>query len=246
MAVPGAWPPAGEAKTTVTSKGRLALTQLWEAYEYSQQLRSDSWQFAVEMESLLAIGLTVSDLRWLVSKGYADHACECTAHYDTARRFRPILNLTFPKRTCFVLSPAGIVLGDPRESDATVESPASVRFERSAGLPTVQPQWLLNRRELRLGDRVVKRYRVPSPNQELVLAAFEREGWPPRIGNPIPSRLGQDIKVCLHDTIKCLNRNQVEPLLRFRGDGTGEGVLWEPCEQLDSAVSDPREIRPAA
>jgi hypothetical protein len=34
----------------------------------------------------------------------------------------------------------------------------------------------------------------------------------------------------LHDTIKCPNRGQVNHLLRFRGDGTGEGVLWETIE----------------
>ena len=42
----------------------------------------------------------------------------------------------------------------------------------------------------------------------------------------------------LNDTIKCLNRGQVYRLLHFRGDGTGEGVLWEvvgqtPIEKLE-------------
>jgi len=31
----------------------------------------------------------------------------------------------------------------------------------------------------------------------------------------------------LHDTIKSLNRNQTKDVLRFKGDGTGEGILWE-------------------
>ena len=35
----------------------------------------------------------------------------------------------------------------------------------------------------------------------------------------------------LNDTIKCLNRKQKNALLHFRGDGTGEGVIWEVVER---------------
>jgi hypothetical protein len=42
----------------------------------------------------------------------------------------------------------------------------------------------------------------------------------------------------LHNTIRALNRHHRHSLLRFRGDGTGEGVLWEFLENGES--SDPR------
>lgn len=35
----------------------------------------------------------------------------------------------------------------------------------------------------------------------------------------------------LRATIRCLNANQECGLLRFRGNGTGEGVLWEPVSE---------------
>ena len=38
----------------------------------------------------------------------------------------------------------------------------------------------------RVGDRVVKQFRVPAGNQELILAAFEEMGWPPHIDDPLP------------------------------------------------------------
>jgi hypothetical protein len=63
--------------------------------------------------------------------------------------------------------------------------------------------------------------------QEAILMAFEEENWPPRIDDPLPVHPDMLPKRRLHDTIKSLNRNQKRPLIRFMGDGTGEGVRWE-------------------
>ena len=79
---------------------------------------------------------------------------------------------------------------------------------------------------MRLGGLVVKQFKLPAPNQETILAAFEEEDWPPRIDDPLPPKSNLAGKNRLHDTIKCLNRNHRKRLLRFNGDGTGEGVLW--------------------
>jgi hypothetical protein len=88
------------------------------------------------------------------------------------------------------------------------------------------PKWDRDRQELRLGDVVVKQFKVPAVNQERILAAFEEEGWPVRIDDPLPPATDQDPKARLHDTIVSLNRNQKHPLIRFYGDGTGQGVRW--------------------
>jgi len=63
--------------------------------------------------------------------------------------------------------------------------------------------------------------------QEVILMAFEEEHWPPRIDDPLPVHPDLIPKRRLHDTIKSLNRNQKTCLIRFRGDGTGEGIRWE-------------------
>ena len=81
-----------------------------------------------------------------------------------------------------------------------------------------------------MGDVLVKQFKLPSPNQETVLMAFQEEGWPPRIDDPLPPHPELDPKRRLHDTIKCLNHNQQNRLIQFHGDGTGEGVLWELLE----------------
>jgi hypothetical protein len=95
-----------------------------------------------------------------------------------------------------------------------------------AGKPRL-PLWKPDLRELHYEAQLVKRFKVPAPNQERLLAAFQEEGWRARIDDPLPPQPGQDTKRRLHDTIKSLNRHQVCCLLRFRGDGTGQGAIWE-------------------
>ena len=54
----------------------------------------------------------------------------------------------------------------------------------------------------------MKQYRVPSFCQEAILEAFEEEGWPPAIDDPLPPHPEQDPKRRLRNTIKSLNANQ--------------------------------------
>jgi hypothetical protein len=75
---------------------------------------------------------------------------------------------------------------------------------------------------------VVKRFRQPAEQQELVLAAFEEQGWPPRIDDPLPGGNGVNAKQRLRDAMKNLNRHQRNRRIRFEADGTGKGILWRP------------------
>lgn len=78
-----------------------------------------------------------------------------------------------------------------------------------------------------VGGSLIKQFIWPAENQELILAAFEEQGWPTRIDDPLPLRDGVCPKRRLHDTIKCLNRKRIVAHIRFAGDGTGQGVRWE-------------------
>jgi hypothetical protein len=91
------------------------------------------------------------------------------------------------------------------------------------------PFWDEERRELWFRNRLVKCFRQPAPNQEAILQAFQEEGWPHRIDDPLSPNGKVKPKVRLHDTVKFLN-HQATRLLRFRGDGTGEAVCWEVCD----------------
>jgi hypothetical protein len=101
-----------------------------------------------------------------------------------------------------------------------------VTSETTARTFPASPRWDANTRTLFCGDGVVKRFKLPAANQELILTAFEEEGWPPRIDDPLPGEPGVDPRQRLRDTIRALNGKQDCPALRFSGDGTGTGISW--------------------
>ena len=101
-----------------------------------------------------------------------------------------------------------------------------VRLDRET-----RPIWDRDRRKLSFGPHLVKHFKVPAPNQELILQSFEEESWPMRLDDPLPYHAAIDPKRRLHDTINSLNRNQRVPLLRFLGDGNGQAILWEHIER---------------
>jgi hypothetical protein len=201
------------------------LSLLHEAYEYARQLQRPAWDFAVEIHRLRAAGLTNSDLRWLACQSLVEHAAELTRAGQDGRVFRPTGPLTFTKTTCFILTETGAL--ERQGCLDTVPAPQEPAPLFTTPGASVVPQWDKERQELRLGKLVVKRFKVPAPNQEMILAAFQEEQWPPRIDDPLPPHPDQDAKRRLHDTINTLNRHQKQPLIHFSGDGSGEGVRWQ-------------------
>jgi hypothetical protein len=95
--------------------------------------------------------------------------------------------------------------------------------------PRITPRWDTARRNLLLGNQLVKRFRVPAAMQECILAAFEEDGWPPRIDDPLSpdGRLRQTRQDRLHDVVEALNGHQLDARIHFYRDGTGQGVCWE-------------------
>jgi hypothetical protein len=77
------------------------------------------------------------------------------------------------------------------------------------------------------GRHLLKQFRQPSSNQELILQSAEELGWAAWFDDPLPRGQPANPKMRLHDTIKDLNRRQSPALVRFKGDGTGTQVGWE-------------------
>ncbi len=213
----------------ISSKLKSAFVALLEAFDYAEDTGSDRWEFAVAIRYLRKLGLNATDLRWLVRKGYVEHAREITVPGVNGREFRPMGDLTFNRRTCFVLTAAGVskarhVIECQTLSVVDVNGP-SERNTHAEQIPA--PHWDAEVRELRVDGKIVKRFKWHAVNQEHVLSAFQEEDWPVRIDDPLPPQPEQDPKRRLSDTIKCLNRKQTNELIHFHGDGTGEGVTWE-------------------
>lgn len=92
------------------------------------------------------------------------------------------------------------------------------------------PYWDGLSRRLWLGGILLKEFQQPSQNQTRLLDVFQEEGWDAHIDDPLPLapwEKEEDAKRRLHDTIKNLNRGLPRGTIRFRGDGTGQGVRWQ-------------------
>ncbi len=230
----------GRGRESVADAGvgvAAALEHLAEAYRFARQLAHDPWEFAVEMRQLLALGLTTSQLRWLSVRGYLQHGCEITGREDEHRCFDRSANLAFSAATCFVATEAGLkaagervppaLHADDRGGGACRRSSAA-DVAGAVAVQTMLPRWDRDRRMLYFDGQVVKQYRCRAANQEAILAAFQEENWPYVIDDPLAPLPEVLPKQRLNETIKALNAKQHCLLLRFRGDGTGQRVCWEP------------------
>ncbi len=220
----------------------LGLLMLLESSAYARILDEDPWQFSVEWPELQRIGLTCTEGRWLIHSALVDHAHEVTSLEDRRRRFVASPNLSLSRQSCLVLTEEGRTLArrvaDTSDDDLTsvAGTPAVVHLVRerrtnaAAATALRSPAWDSDRRQLRVGSHIVKEFKVPAMNQEIVLAVFEEEGWPPRIDDPLPWKSDIDPQRRLHDTINSLNRRQRQRLVHFSADGLAQGIRWELVE----------------
>jgi hypothetical protein len=226
---------------------RAGLAVLWRAYLCAHDTGANVWDFALRVGRLYETGVTSSDLRWMVAKGFAEHGQEMSDYDHPHRSFRISNGYFFNNHTCLILTPSGAALAEhvfgktARAPQATMSTLATNAGEtaafanaRRAAYETntqatsgLKPTWHATRRELSWAGLIVKRFRVPARNQETILSVFEEEDWAEHIQDPLPANHDIDAPTRLHDAINRLNRCQINPFLRFHGDGKGTGIFWE-------------------
>ena len=147
---------------------------------------------------------------------------------------------------CFLVNRSGVLWVRADARDPTIFHLCN--GNRTPPAAELAPHWDRENRVLSFGGQIVKRFGRSSPNQEAVLQAFEEQGWPYRIDDPLPYCDKVVPKVRLHDTIRWLNLKHECRLLRFLGDGTGEGVCWKlvAIRGLILHGDTAEELRPAA
>jgi hypothetical protein len=221
---------------------KAALRLLLQANEYAVEVGCVQWEFAVDLASLREVGLSVNDVRWLLLKQYVHHAVEITAPVNDRRVFQAHGGL-LAAHSCFVLTPTGMEYA--RAAGLAVHNGRSDTGNGVRPAPTAPlgPFWEKDRRALWFGPHLVKQFKVPAPNQELILAAFDEEKWPSRIDDPLFMDPDIEPKRRLHDTINSLNRNQKIALLRFQGDGTGKAICWNSLPLPEVEAPDERLVR---
>jgi len=199
------------------------LKSLREAANAAAIAECDRWEFAIEIEHLLA-GASITDLRRLRQAGVIESAIETTLPNTSRRRVEKLSNLSFPPRSCVILAngQTSRVGGKAQNGSRSLDRTAS---DRESDLP--RPHWDHLERTLAIGNRVLKRLRRPAASQVTILNAFEEEGWPRSIYDPLPPAVGSNPKQRLHNTINKLNANLLDSVIRFHGNGDGLCVCWE-------------------
>jgi hypothetical protein len=216
---------------------------LRQARYLAENANCDVWDFAVELDELRRIGVTVAELRWLLIRGFVRQAWELTPEKNGRRRFDDAAPLTVRANSCFVMTDAGLIVArslaerettsqrDSRKLSSAAESDArptaTVPARPTGAVIAPWPFYDVIRNEFFIGQQIVKRFRSPAPNQQGVLTAFQALSWPDRIEDPLPATDEVCPRRRLSETIRALNRHQLQFVIRFCGDGSGRGVLWE-------------------
>ena len=184
--------------------------------------------FAVSLNEMSDRGLVSYQLQWLTHNHFIVRCLNLPSGVETVFES----NGAIRSEDAYVLTQNGDRLLDKLQLKLLQERRSHLNHKTTiVGKPIYNSEKHL----LIFDEKVVKRFRWAASNQERVLMAFEEENWPRRIDDP----LLPDPNICpkrrLHDTIKCLNRRQENKLVRFRGDGTGTGVLWELWDLDDTS-----------
>jgi hypothetical protein len=179
--------------------------RLWWTWRRSQWLRSEPWASAFPGEALVTAGLEHDDLKWL----FANNLLATQREQMAKRRGRD--------------------RNRSSSDDALVLTEAGAAFLQRFCLPAYKPHWDAAHRELSVDRDVIKSFHRPSENQQLVLAAFQEDGWADQIDDPLPrkSLMGDtQAKTRLRKTVEHLHRGQHPPSLLFRATGNGQCIAW--------------------
>jgi hypothetical protein len=209
-----------EARVAVADAGESSINRvlqvLLHAFNDAKWAKKPAREFAVELRACEAAGALTVDLRWLISRGYAEHLIELASGAAKRRRFRGSGGLRFEQRSCFVLTPSGVEFAEDRLYSASQQTADNAK-----------PSWDAQTRELRYRGELVKRYPARASRQIEVLNNFQLENWAHCIADPLPYT-EKGAKARLHGVIANMNRSQ--RVIRFSGDGTGAGICWGPVE----------------
>jgi hypothetical protein len=83
------------------------------------------------------------------------------------------------------------------------------------------PVWSRATAQLTYQGKVIRILNAKGKDIRLILDAFEEQGWPSRVDNPLPG--GKDSRK-LRRAIE--NLNKFLTTLRFSADGAAAGILW--------------------
>jgi hypothetical protein len=209
---------------------RAGLNLLLDGYLCARDLDRGRWEFAVEIAFLHAAGVINNDLRWLVSKGYAEYALDATVKREVLQATHSDGRLVLCSETCFVLTDAGVefarsMLSAPGPIDAWFRPESQAKD--GPAMQEERPYWDTETHTLYWRGLLVKHFKHEAPFQEAILKAFLACNWSQCVIVMLPKEEGVNQKERLREAIKNLNRN-CGGILRFTQEGNGGRVAWKP------------------
>lgn len=210
---------SGDDLHFVIDHGKKGVGRVWTDQEFMDLLRA-----------------TKNDLDYLEAKG-----CKCIHLRDSSRRWTETgvddfvrgLHLEGDEGVSAILTQLSTMLAPQLTPSAQIASSAArdrktPRVRPDTHAPRRAPVWDADRRELRDGQTVMKKYRQRAGNQVIILAAFQEQGWPTRIDDPLPGKGDADPTQRLRQTLSDLNKAQKNRPMRihFEPDGTGQAIIW--------------------
>lgn len=208
-----------------------ALEEFSKAIDYADACGQPREEFAFNTVQLRQVGLNEHEVRFLFHLGLIEPVEEVETR-GLKRVFKAAGQL-YGARVCYFLTDSGVQIANlivngtqQPKSESLPQQQAKtdpVSFTRE---PVGAPKWDVRSRTLSVANVVVKTFRFSAQNQVAILNAFEEENWSPTVYDPLTPSDGVEPKRRLHDTIKCLNKRHVNKVIRFSGDGTGQGVCW--------------------
>jgi hypothetical protein len=177
-----------------------ALRALLAGFEEAERRGCSRWHLGVSRQQLRKAGLAGEPLLDLLVAGLMERSGDQFAMTPKGVR-------------AFRASPIG-----PAPDGVAAAGPAD---------DGVLPCYDADLRRLTLGGLLVKVLPDSAVNQEAVLLAFQEEGWPQVIDDPLPGVNGLDPRQRLKDTLTRLNRSQREARVVFHRLTRGTRVRWE-------------------
>lgn len=213
-----------EKPVVSTIRRTRGLLRLLEAHAEAESASSDPWQLAVPIEILRNHeGLTLADIRWLISAGLCEYALETTRR-GPRRSYRRGGSLAACGRACFVLTAQGLVAAQnacsPLERDARLFS----------GIATPKPVWQASTGNLVLDSRLVKHLAENATAQRAVLDAFQNADWTNPVANPFEEMPPTERSRYLRRLIDELNQHHRERKMHFASLGKATQIRWSIVE----------------
>jgi hypothetical protein len=206
------------------------LLARWECTDLGQSPR----EHPVPLCRLHELGIPDDILLWMLFHDHIEHLHTSPkrqrgTYRENRTPCQPAKSLTFTAESCFALNDRGAEFADAFLADALLPQFEGA-FEdawQKLIMGLLVPAYHRDERVFTWGEHVLKRFRQPAVNQELVLISAEELDWPEWFDDPLHRKNGHNPKTLLHDTIKDLNRRQSEWLIHFKGDGSGRRIGWE-------------------